>query len=427
MKPIPLQMRKSSRAAQLLAACCTLAMTATAASATYRVGPSDVLEISVTAVPQLQGRVAVQPDGTISFPHLGTMTVADLTLEDLRTRIRSRLGGRAITISNSTDGPVTVAIDFNDVLVNVASYRPIYVRGEVAKPGVYAYQGPIAVREALAMAGGWLGSASVGQQLLMQSVGLRRDLESHWLAFIQERAKLWRIKAEIGEPVEDISNIGRSVPADAEISRSDVERIVSVANEHLRRRLDDYRHEQETLEAVIGQLDAEIVATEGQVTEGERAFKEELEEFTRLTELKDRRVISPQRYAEARRDLVASSTRSLIAVTRLNDAKRQKIERQLQLHKLAADRSEQLYAELEASTVKVSELRARLRGVSQQLLIVDGGGRLGPSGAGRAMITVFRRTANGRDRFEADDSFELAPGDVVEVGMTNGLEHEVTR
>ena len=49
------------------------------ASAAYKLEVGDVLEISVARVPELQHRVPVQLDGTISFPALGTIMAAGLS------------------------------------------------------------------------------------------------------------------------------------------------------------------------------------------------------------------------------------------------------------------------------------------------------------------------------------------------------------
>lgn len=66
------------------------------ASAEYRVGAGDELEILVFGVPELQRRTPVQPDGTISFPLLGTLAVAGRPLPEIRARIKAALASKKI-------------------------------------------------------------------------------------------------------------------------------------------------------------------------------------------------------------------------------------------------------------------------------------------------------------------------------------------
>lgn len=395
------------------------------ALADYKVGPGDILEISVLGVPQLQKRVSVEADGSISFPIIGNLPLRGLSLAEVRAQIRTALGGRLVSLRSTGGESISVVVDMNDILVSVAEYRPIFIRGEVAKPGEYPFRGPLAIREALALAGGFLVGTAVGEQSLLRSLDLRAELEASWLELVKERARLWRVSSELAGTDEGKEAIAQAVPRDAPVSREAITRIVELAADHLEARRADHKRQEEALEAIVSQLDKEITIMEEQLAVDEKAYKEEAREFAEFTELKDRGVVNAQRYAEARRDLVASSTRLLLGSTRLSDARRDRIERQLQLHKLRADRKAILYQELEALTSRLNELQAKIRGASDQLGILGvRAGWLGRIGPIKPKFLVFRRTADGVEHLVADESFELEPGDVVEVTITgNGSEH----
>jgi polysaccharide export outer membrane protein len=428
MRSMAAQAGSAARRAGWVGAALAAALSCQTALAGYRAGPGDVFDISVLAVPELQRRVPVEPDGTISFPLIGNITVQGLTLPELRARIKAALGGRVVTLRGANDAQTTVAIDINDVLVSVATYRPIFVRGEVVKPGEYAYRGPIAVREAVAMSGGYLAASASGEYNLLRSMDLRGELETLWLDFAKERARLWRVTAEIGDKVEDRDAVARSVPLNAPIDRSAFSRIVELAAEHLEARRANHKGEREALEALIKQLTEEIGVRDAQVAQDEKAYNEEVEEFGRLTALKEKGVVTPQRYAEARRDLVASSTRMLLGSTRLNDAKRERTERQLQLHKLHAEWMHALYRELEEATARLGEIRAKLRSASEKLNVVGGRGiLLGDPGSRQPVFVVHRRTAQGIERLPANEDFELVPGDVVDVALVGSQDDRPTR
>jgi polysaccharide export outer membrane protein len=137
----------------LLAACflCSLV----SARAEYRVDVGDVIEIFVARVPDLQRRVSVTLDGTISFPLLGSVAVAGLSPSQLQTKIQSILATKVFQQRASDGREIEVAIDPDEVTASVVEYRPIYVNGDVSKPGEYAYRAFMTARQAVAMSGGF--------------------------------------------------------------------------------------------------------------------------------------------------------------------------------------------------------------------------------------------------------------------------------
>jgi polysaccharide export outer membrane protein len=389
-----------------------------AVAAPYAIGPSDEIDIAIVGVPQLQRRVQVQLDGTISFPHLGTLTVMGLSLDDLRKAIRGRLGGQVISVGNSAESTTTIAINQTDVLISIASVRPVYVRGAVMKPGAFPFQGTVSIREAIALAGGVLGSGLEGERSMLEAIQLRSDREAAWRSFVREKARLWSVKADLSDRPGPWNEIARDLPPDAEISRTEINRIVELAVAQMQTRRQSYTGERDALSNMIAHLDREIAAAESQIANDEKALKEEEEEFARLTKLRNERVVNSQRYAEARRDLVASSTRMLFATSRLNEARRQRSDRELQLHKLSAERVARLYAEQEEAATALHDLGVKLRTTSAKLLTMSREvASIAPGARPPARYAVIRRNAGGVERLDAEEDFLLAPGDVVDVDM----------
>ena len=48
-----------------------------------------------------------------------------------------------------------IIIEPNDVIATVVEYRPIYVNGDVSKPGEHPYRPQMTVRQAVALSGGF--------------------------------------------------------------------------------------------------------------------------------------------------------------------------------------------------------------------------------------------------------------------------------
>jgi len=108
----------------------------------YRIGPEDILEISVWKNADLTRPVVVRPDGRISLPLLNDVQAANLTPMQLRDTLAK---GLAAYIS---DPEVSVIVkEIHSVRVSVV--------GMVQKPNRYELHSQTTVLEALAMAGGF--------------------------------------------------------------------------------------------------------------------------------------------------------------------------------------------------------------------------------------------------------------------------------
>lgn len=107
----------------------------------YRVSKGDRLKIWVYNVEKLTGEHLVSGDGRIAFPILGRVTVQGLTLDQIAALLTDRLAD-GYYVSPS-------------VGVDIAAYRPVYILGEVQKPGQYPYSEGLTVDQLAAQAGGY--------------------------------------------------------------------------------------------------------------------------------------------------------------------------------------------------------------------------------------------------------------------------------
>jgi protein involved in polysaccharide export with SLBB domain len=118
--------------------------------ADYTVGVGDVLEISVLQPDQFTTVVTVAPDGSITFPYIGTQQVKGLTLPRIQDHIQNELADGYIKY------PVVT------VYLKESRSRKYLVYGEVIRPGAYPLEDNTTVLRAISIAGGFtkFGSAS---------------------------------------------------------------------------------------------------------------------------------------------------------------------------------------------------------------------------------------------------------------------------
>jgi polysaccharide export outer membrane protein len=125
---------------------------------TYKVGPEDVLEISVWKEEGLKKEVLVRPDGGLSYPLIGEVQAAGKTVLEIRDEMGKRLE------KFIPDPVVSVAI------LKVGSHR-VYVIGKVQKPGDFPVGRYIDVLQALSMAGGLTPFADANAIRVMRREG----------------------------------------------------------------------------------------------------------------------------------------------------------------------------------------------------------------------------------------------------------------
>lgn len=108
----------------------------------YRIGPEDVLIISVWQNPELSRTVSVRPDGKISLPLVNDVQAAGLTPLELREALIKALR------DYMPSPEVSVGLS------EMNSFK-VTVMGEVKRPDRYRLRGPATVLDLLAQAGGF--------------------------------------------------------------------------------------------------------------------------------------------------------------------------------------------------------------------------------------------------------------------------------
>jgi polysaccharide export outer membrane protein len=108
----------------------------------YRLGAGDEIRLITVSGDQLSGNFSVDDSGNIALPLLGRIKAAGLTTSELETSIAHALNEKKLFLDPS-------------VSVEVEKYRPIFILGEVNKPGEYPYQPGMTLLTAVTVAGGF--------------------------------------------------------------------------------------------------------------------------------------------------------------------------------------------------------------------------------------------------------------------------------
>lgn len=131
----------------LAGVCSTVALSAPDGNVTssrqgdYKLGTGDNIRIHVFQEAELSIVVKVGDAGTISYPFLGEIRIAGLSIKQVEEKITRGLKGDYLINPR--------------VSVSVAEYRQFFVNGEVKRPGAYPYVPGLTVRKAISISGGF--------------------------------------------------------------------------------------------------------------------------------------------------------------------------------------------------------------------------------------------------------------------------------
>lgn len=160
----------------------------------YRIGPSDLIEISVFQVPDLSRTVRVSTQGALTLPLVGRVEAGGLTAQELEALIAKKLSENYLQ-----DPQVSVFIK------EYISQR-VTVEGSVNKPGVFPISGKTTLLQAIAMAGGLDKLANQNDIMLFRD---RKDGTRETIPFDLEPIR----KGEAPDPVlstSDVVVVGKS-------------------------------------------------------------------------------------------------------------------------------------------------------------------------------------------------------------------------
>lgn len=364
----------------------------------YLISPGDELDLSVFARPDLSRIYRVRSDGTISMHIVGTIPAAGRTPAKLEQEVEALLA--------------TAFSDSESVTLEVASYVPIIVSGDVENPGNVPFQAGIDVRSAVAISGGMADPANLDNTSSRMRVSdelANAEVLSKRLAALQvTRARL--IAARDGDTTMEISD-----EVQKQLDETQAEPLVTAAA---------------TLLAALGEVqDARRQAQGDQL----RLAREEAEAFaerrtllnnqldTLLKALADQQNLRDRGLARSDRvvQLTLDTSRLRVDILEsigLEAAARQKLERAASAPatdetQLRADLSG-LLAETEAAILETSTRLERSRAFVREFA---SSADIAEEFDVSVTYRIYRRNGEATEVVEAGPDTRLHPGDGLEV------------
>ena len=369
------------------------------ARADYIPQRGDVLDILVSGVPALSQRLAVDSDGKIVFPILGEVDAADLPLTELSRRLQDLLVTRNV-------------VQHADVIVSVAEYRPIYLGGDVLKPGEYRYRPEMTVRQAVALAGGYDTLQNRAYLSPAEIAVARGDFGAATIEYARQRARATRLRAELdGSEILDIGD-----PAEQSVDQAVISEILSIEVNQLKADRQADTREKIHLQRMIEVTRDQIAALEQVNVQQQQAFKQQSQDATRARDLLQKGIGTIIRAEDNKRVADWSRSELLEIQVRLAQARKELEEGQRQLELFDEDRNTKLLEALRDAVADAGKARHQLDAARERL---EGGTSTARQTSVSPTVTIRRNAKGTSMQIAADLDTTLQSGDTVEITVVS--------
>ena len=365
----------------------------------YQLAPGDRLTIVVYDQPQLSGQFIVDGGGGILLPLAGAVSLSGLTLADAQKLIQDRFADGVLV-------QPAVSVRIND-------YRPIFVSGNVRKPGSYRFMIGQSVKAAIAAAGGEgdpieLNFNGAMSEFITTEQRLRQ-LEADQAALVMRKARL-----EAQRDGQD--NFIMPMHVGLSYRNVDFDRAYSAESDIFSRLAESYRMQIQALQSQRPRIETEVDAVASQIAKQKERL---LIVNNRLSDLEllfskgllTKVVLQNQQIEKSLVEGQIFSLEAQVASFRRNVG-----ELDIKLGDVKANYLRQILSDLQDTSQRLREVDTSL-GPTRRLLEVKAKAAGSDVDESEYTIRISRVRDGAMITFEATEDMMLSPGDVVEVKL----------
>jgi len=383
---------------------CLLDGNAVRATSDYIIRADDKLKIKVFQYPELSGEYKVRANGMISIAPIGDIMVSGLSTKEIANQISERF-----VRSGISDKPGTS--------VEVFETRPVYVLGDVQKPGEYHFRPGMTVLQVVSLAGGWLRFNDPGlMRLDRDSITISGEMRNLVRRYYELTARRARLNAELAmrTDVQFSTELLMRSQSDSGVRQLiDEERsLLNIHVDALKTQIDSleqnrglYEREIEAIKRQIEANKAQAASVEKELVEVRGLVKRGLTTLSRLTNLER---------MQAQLDMNEQGFQTLILRSRQNITQADQ-----RIFDLKSQQNASLTAEVQKVRMDLDEISVKFD--TNRSLLVEAKVTV-PTLAGvsdgtietRSLVVVRMQDGKSQE-IEASENMELLPGDVLRI------------
>ncbi len=398
----------------LIASLVALLVPLSAPVAAYDLRPGDRVTLTYLGLPAATATATINTDGSARFPLIGSIEAAGLTIEAFQQVAERASIGRRFSTRGDDGLYITIELEGYQIFADVANYAPIYIIGDVLRPGEISYRPGMSVRGALAKAGGASiipNAIDPVRKIFSEEVTNQRLLAHE---YAQAAANLWRVDAllafDSNFPQPDLTGViatGTAFEATMKLQRL-----------QFFAELDAYNVRRASLITNIESIDeiSEIVSR--QIEENEQLVEADRENLQQIKELSNRGLTANERVQNAQRSFALSANQLVALLRTQSETQVEEAELRARLTEIEKSFTEELVNQRNKLQAELDRIEIRLRG-SWEILGANDFADLDLNSPPTTQLQLTGvRVEDGKTierTFILDEP--VLPGDVIEVGM----------
>jgi len=386
-----------------------------------RLAPGDAVLFSIVGSPEFDRSATIGPDGMVQMPLAGPIQAQGKTLSELQQEIAEAIITKPFRITDASGEESWRRISASELIIDIASYRPIYVLGDVRDSGEYDFLPGITVRQAVALAGG-LGMPAEFPVSKFQILNLasRRDaIEGDIEA---SRATLERLERDLSNmlltsTVGAAPGEGPAMAQGAVVAEAPLDTLDETARDWLRARAVQRAITTSNTEVRIAQLQNRLNILRELEQSQLQALEIETGELERAEALVSRGIAAALTVSDARRVVLQISMQVLETSGEIS---RMELDLGRTADEFGLEQSRQqidLLTELGNEREEFQRLLRERAAIDQNLMLMGAGSLLQPEDVDYD-YEVFRQGQAGSLKLDDMTSDRLMPGDVLQVTGT---------
>jgi exopolysaccharide production protein ExoF len=391
---------------------CAALLSCPALSVEYRLGSQDKLRIKVIEWragqseyqewSSLSADYTVSAAGRIALPLLGEIAAENRTTEEVARAISIELQKR----------PGLIGLP--EATVEIIQYRPIYVVGDVDRPGEYPFRPGLNVLQAIGIAGGFYRPTEGGLlRIERDKIIASGNYENARLELRRMYVRRARLEAELAD--ED------TIRLPAELSNDpDVKNILSEELTILLTRRDALKSQLAALSEMRSLYAEEIRSLESKVATQEKQVSLAQRELKNISSLVDRGLSVSSRQFGLERILADSQSGMLDVQTALVRAQQELRKTQRDATNLVDEQRAKASTELRDAKASIEQLLSRMstsQALVNEAVVTVPGALLQQMATPIPHYFIQRRTSDALTRLSADEGTLVFPGDVLHVEL----------
>lgn len=346
----------------------------------------------------LGGEFLISQARTVTLPVIGTLPVGNLDGAGLAAEIAKQLKTKIGLVQTP------------EATVEILEQQPIYVVGEVNKPGEYKFHPGLTVLQSVAMSGGEFRpvNGSLGFADKTGYIGQLQEIDN---SILRSKIRIARLQAEMSDAKEMRFEPAGQDDHGVTSAIFQQEQIIHAA------RMNDMDRQSKSFVELRDLLTSEIAITEKKITSTDEDIDSIRKELTNVKSMVERGIALPTRQSDLERTLRSYNGNRLDLVTAIMRARQNIAETTRNLDGLYDKQRTQVASDLQSEQASL-DLQKLKRETTQKLLIEAlSGDAASQADAGAPMLvfSVTRQEGLAVKEIPASDSTVLQPGDVVRV------------